>query len=75
VIVYPGESSDCGIGGTLSTDRCNFATAGVTARLTVLVEGNLFSACRVGLAYAASDTSDAGANLEQVTVTLVKGAK
>jgi hypothetical protein len=72
VIVYPGESSDCGIGGTLSTDRCNFATAGVTARLSVLVEENPFAYCRVGLAYAATDTSDATTNLEQVTVTLTK---
>lgn len=72
VIVYPGESSDCGIGGTLSTDRCNFATAGVTARLSVLVEDNPFAACRVGLAYAATDTSDAGAALEQVTATVTK---
>jgi hypothetical protein len=37
VIVYPGETSDCGLGGTLATDRCSFATAGVTSRLTVLV--------------------------------------
>jgi len=70
VIVYPGESSDCGIGGTLVVDRCNFATAGVTARLTVAVTDNPFAACRVGLAFAATDTSEAGANLEQVTVTI-----
>lgn len=72
VIVYPGETSDCGLGGTLSTDRCNFATAGVTSRLTVLVEGNPFSQCRVGLAFAATDTSDAGAAIEQVTVAITK---
>jgi len=72
VIVYPGESSDCGIGGTLSTDRCNFATAGVTSRLSVLVEGNPFAQCRVGLAFAATDTSDAGAAIEQVTVAITK---
>ena len=72
VIVYPGETSDCGIGGTLSTDRCNFATAGTTARLTVLVEPNVFSSCRVGLAFATTDTSDAGAAIEQVTVSVVK---
>jgi hypothetical protein len=71
VIVYPGESSDCGIGGTLSTDRCNFATAGETARLTVVVDPNPFAYCRVGLAYVTSDTSDAAANLEKVTASLV----
>jgi hypothetical protein len=72
VIVYPGESSDCGLGGTLSTDRCSFATAGVTARLTVLVEDNPFQYCRVGVAMATTDTSDAGAALEQVTVVVTK---
>lgn len=72
VIIYPGESSDCGLGGTLSTDRCNFATAGVTSRLTVLVEGNPFAQCRVGLAFAATDTSDAGAAIEQVTVAITR---
>lgn len=72
VIVYPGETSDCGLGGTLATDRCAFATAGVTSRLTVLVEGNPFAQCRVGLAFAATDTSDAGAAIEQVTVAVTK---
>lgn len=70
VIVYPGESSDCGLGGTLSVDRCSFAAAGINSRLTVMVQPNPFTQCRVGLAFATTDTSDAGANLEQVTVTI-----
>lgn len=70
VIVYPGEASDCGLGGTLVTDRCAFATAGVTARLTVVVQPLVFSACRIGLAFATTDTSDAGANVEQVTASV-----
>lgn len=72
VIVYPGESSDCGLGGTLSVDRCNFAAAGLTARLAAQITGNTFGACRIGLAFAATDTSDAGANLEQVTALVTK---
>lgn len=72
VIVYPGQSSDCGLGGTLSTDRCDFATAGETARLTISVTDNPFQSCRMGLAYHTADASDAAANLEQVTATLIK---
>lgn len=72
VIVYPGEASDCGLGGTLSTDRCSFATAGATARLSIVVDPNHFGACRIGLAFAATDTSDAGANLERVTASVTK---
>jgi len=72
VVVYPGEASDCGIGGTLSTDRCDFTTAGVTARLTVSVFPNPFAYCRVGLAYAASDAAENATNLEQITALLVK---
>jgi hypothetical protein len=70
VIVYPGETSDCGLGGTLAVDRCSFATAGITSRLTLVVDGNTFAACRVGVAFSGVDASDAGANLEQVTVAI-----
>jgi hypothetical protein len=72
VIVYPGQSSDCGLGGTLSTDRCDFATPGVTARLMVGWTDNTFQKCRMGLAYHTADASDAAAALEQVTATLIK---
>lgn len=72
VIVYPGETSDCGLGGTLSTDRCSFATAGATARLSIVVDPNHFGVCRVGLAFAATDTSDAGANLERINAMVTK---
>lgn len=68
VVLYPGESSDCGLGGTLSTDRCSFATAGVTARLTVVDEGPSFPLCRVGVAFTGADASDATTNLEKVTI-------
>lgn len=70
-IIYPGESSDCGIGGTLATDRCSYATAGITARIEVVDEAPTFSFCRVGLAWSGADASDAGANLERVTVKAI----
>lgn len=69
-IIYPGETSDCGLGGTLATDKCNFATAGELARLTVAVDGAIFDRCRVGLEREGADASDAGAALEQVTATI-----
>lgn len=69
VTVYPGESDGCGTGGTLASGFCSFATAGVDSRLAVVVGGK-WDECRVGLKFAASDASDAGANLEQVTVTV-----
>lgn len=67
-IVYPGESSDCGIGGTLATDRCSYATAGITARLRVVDTSPTYSFCRVGLAFAAADASDATTDREKVNV-------
>lgn len=70
VIVYPGETSDCGLGGTLETDKCQFATAGELARLTVAVDGAIFDRCRVGFEREGADTSDAGAALEQFTATI-----
>jgi hypothetical protein len=66
VIVYPGESSDCGIGGTLSTDRCSYATPGITARLSAVVAPNPFTQCRVGLAYVTAD----GGTRDEITATI-----
>lgn len=68
VILYPGEGANCGIGGTLSTDRCSFATAGITSRVTVVDESPAFAFCRVGLAFAATDAADTTVLLEKVTV-------
>lgn len=68
VIIYPGESSDCGIGGTLATDRCTFATPGITARLSVVDTAPAYGSCRVGLARVTTDTLDTTTNLEKVTV-------
>jgi hypothetical protein len=68
VILYPGESSDCGIGGTLATDRCSFATPGITARLVVSDDSQSFTYCRVGLAFTGADASDVTVTREKVTV-------
>ena len=68
VILYPGEGANCGIGGSLSTDRCSFATAGVTSRVTVVDESPTFAYCRVGLAFAATDAADTTTLREKVTV-------
>lgn len=68
-LVFPGPSSDCGITGDAAANPgyCTLANGGINETVTVQVEG--FSACRVGLAYGSTDTSDAGAALEQVMVT------
>ena len=73
MIVYPGESSDCGPGATLATDRCSWpqAQAGTaTGGLTVVDDAPVYTFCRVGLAYVTADTSDATTNREKVTVRL-----
>jgi hypothetical protein len=68
VIIYPGESSDCGIGGTLATDRCSFATPGITSRLEVVNAAPTLPFCRVGVAFSGADTSDATTTREKVTI-------
>ena len=73
VIIYPGETSDCGLGGTLSTDRCTFAAAKAGAAdgsLAIVDDAPVFGSCRVGLAYVGADASDAAATLEKVTVSV-----
>jgi hypothetical protein len=66
VIVYPGESDGCG-GGTLASGLCDFPTAGITARLTLAFYEPWVS-CRVGFKAKATDTTDAGAAIEQLTI-------
>ena len=71
VIVYPGESSDCGLGAALATDRCIWAQAKAGAadgNLTIVDDAPVFAFCRVGLAYTVSDTAETTTTLEKVTV-------
>lgn len=68
VVVYPGEGDGCGVGGTLSGNECQFATAGIDSRLVVVNDFNVYGACRVALSAV---TSDSDGTVEQVTVTLI----
>lgn len=68
VILFPGPGASCGIGGTLATDHCEFATAGINSRLSVRDDSTTFAECRVGLAFKSTDTADTTTNLEKVTV-------
>lgn len=74
VVLYPGESSDCGPGGTLNAGFCEFATPGVTARFSITDTAPVYSSCRIALAFKTTDTSDAGANLERVVAAVTVGA-
>jgi hypothetical protein len=74
LVIYPGEASDCTPGGTLSGGFCEFTTAGITARWSTVDMAPVYSACRIGLAFKTTDTSDAGANLEKVTAAVTTGA-
>jgi hypothetical protein len=66
VQVYPGPSDDCGY-GTLNTNVCTYSTVGDSK--SVELTENLYSHCRVGLAYR---TSDAGVR-EAVHVIVTVG--
>lgn len=61
VQVYPGPSSDCGF-GTLNTDVCTLVLSDV---LTRKIPENIFSFCRVGLAWRTAD----GGTADEVTAT------
>lgn len=71
-VVYPNGSADCGDNATLASGFCQFATAGATASLTVIIPGR-WDECRVGIKRNGADTSDAGANVESVTATITVG--
>ena len=71
VIVYPSEGDGCGNQGLQTVPGlCDFATAGAAARFTWEEFGS-WSRCRIGFKVKTTDTSDAGANLEQVTGSIV----
>jgi len=70
ITVYPSEGDDCGSAGTLVAGFCEFATPGPTANLT-WQEFGAWGSCRIGFKDKTTDTSEAGANLERVTGTIV----
>ena len=64
--IYPGVASDCG-DGTLNGAVCEFTTVGDA--LTYKLTDNVFSACRIGVAYVTAD----GATVDEVTATIDVG--
>lgn len=71
-LVFPGETTDCGPGGTLVTNTCQIATAGATtSRMAVVISADENTGkCRVGIQRNGADTSDAGAALERVSISV-----
>lgn len=69
-VVFPGETSDCGPNGTLVTGTCQHATAGLTGRVEVLLGDNVGNRCRVGIRRNGADTSDAGAAVERISISV-----
>ena len=67
VTIYPTTGASCAP-GTLVSGFCELATAGQTTGRQVLSFMEPYGAARVGLAFKSTDASDAGANLERVTV-------
>jgi hypothetical protein len=74
VVLYPGESSDCGPGGTLAAGFCEFATPGITARFSITDTAPIYSSCRVSLSFKTTDVSDVGANLERIVAAVTVGS-
>lgn len=50
----------------------SYATVGITSRSTYVVVDPSYTECRVGIAWSGADASDAGANLESVTVGITR---
>jgi hypothetical protein len=73
--VYPTEGNDdCGTDGVTASGYCRFATAPASFTVGIDFTQLPFGYCRVGTKVATADPSDAGANLEQVNVT-IRGVK
>jgi hypothetical protein len=66
VRVYPGISSDCG-DGTLNGKVCEFTSVG--DRLYFKLPHNVFTACRVGVAYVTAD----GGTRDEITAVIDVG--
>lgn len=72
-VVYPSEGDGCGNSGTQSGGFCEFATAAATTSFTWEEFGS-WSRCRIAFKVKTTDTSDAGANLEQVSGAVIVSA-
>lgn len=72
--IYPSSTTDeCGdvAGGAYASGYCQYSTAAATAIFDLVDDVPTFAECRVALKVTTTDTSDAGANLEQVTASIV----
>jgi hypothetical protein len=70
IIVWPASSlSDCGPGAYVAGGYCNIptASAGITGRVQ-WQDDSVQGLCRVGMYGVTGDASDAGANLEKISV-------
>jgi hypothetical protein len=56
--VYPGESSDCGTNGTLTSGVCNVATSTTGTWDLVFTPEEQWDACRVGIKIGSADDGD-----------------
>jgi hypothetical protein len=56
--VYPGESSDCGTNGTLTSGVCNVATTTTGTWDLVFTPEEQWDACRVGFKIGSADDGD-----------------
>lgn len=70
VRIYPNEGDGCGVGGTYSSGFCNFTTAGIDSRLSIITEAP-WDACRIGFKIgSADDGGDLTTNAEQITASV-----
>lgn len=72
MVVYPSQATDaCGTNGTLTSGHCRYTAAnvGIANRIS-LVAWEPYKDCRVGVKLTAADSSDAGTNLEKITIGL-----
>jgi len=67
-----GPTDSCGGNTNDTTGACELATPGVGGSLTWVELSGTWDACRMGLWYKTTDTSDAGANRESVTVSVTR---
>lgn len=71
-VVYPGESSDCGVNGTLASAVCNVASGATGSWDLVFTPEEQWDACRVGVKIgSADDGDDLTTNAEIINIYLV----
>lgn len=69
-VVYPGQSSDCGPSGTLSSGFCSFTSATDFAGNQAVDVPEIEKDCRVGMKIDTDDGADTTTHAEQITILL-----